>query len=427
MKKSIIVLSVLFTIFLSHLVLASDVAYILKNPRRVDSGFMSAFNEMGLDVDLIRNTEIYSVDFSEYKFIFVGDERFRNSKDIPVNDYPSVIANGYYGKKFGLTNRGGISKLTSNSQLKIKKDSIIIQVYDKSTFKLGGVGVPYYYLSNRYKEENMETIATTSIGYDKELGDVISYSTQGANKCFFGITKTKFWTKDAKELFKGCVKSVIGEIEESFCGDDDCDEGEDYLNCPEDCEEGVSVCGNNILETGEECDDGNLIDGDSCDSNCKIEGEGSYCGDGTCNGKETCESCEIDCGMCETINIKINEFVSDPLTGDNDWIELYNPTEDIVDLTGWTINDGASWIKILSGNINAMDFFIIPSSNKLNKGGDLIELKNPSEVLIDKVAYGNWDDGNTTDNAPVPDKGESCGRFPNGTDTDTDNVDFVVF
>ena len=33
----------------------------------------------------------------------------------------------------------------------------------------------------------------------------------------------------------------------------------------------AAVCGNGILETGEECDDGNLINGDGCSSTCTIE------------------------------------------------------------------------------------------------------------------------------------------------------------
>lgn len=35
----------------------------------------------------------------------------------------------------------------------------------------------------------------------------------------------------------------------------------------------VSVCGNNVIEGDEECDDGNIIDGDGCSSECKIEPE----------------------------------------------------------------------------------------------------------------------------------------------------------
>ena len=31
------------------------------------------------------------------------------------------------------------------------------------------------------------------------------------------------------------------------------------------------VCGNGIIESGEQCDDGNLVDGDGCSSTCQIE------------------------------------------------------------------------------------------------------------------------------------------------------------
>src|SRR5690554_7886270 len=40
-------------------------------------------------------------------------------------------------------------------------------------------------------------------------------------------------------------------------------------------------CGNAVLETGEQCDDGNTTDGDGCDSTCNVE-SGWDCGeDGT--------------------------------------------------------------------------------------------------------------------------------------------------
>lgn len=37
------------------------------------------------------------------------------------------------------------------------------------------------------------------------------------------------------------------------------------------CQEGESVCGNNLLEMGEQCDDGNTQNGDGCSSICKTE------------------------------------------------------------------------------------------------------------------------------------------------------------
>ncbi|MCO4762953.1 MAG: lamin tail domain-containing protein [Myxococcales bacterium] len=38
-----------------------------------------------------------------------------------------------------------------------------------------------------------------------------------------------------------------------------------------DCGKPAPVCGNKILETGEECEDGGKVPGDGCDANCKIE------------------------------------------------------------------------------------------------------------------------------------------------------------
>lgn len=50
---------------------------------------------------------------------------------------------------------------------------------------------------------------------------------------------------------------------------------------------GDTVCGNDILEPGEECDDGNNDDGDGCSANCTIED--AICGDGVQEGNEQCD------------------------------------------------------------------------------------------------------------------------------------------
>jgi cysteine-rich repeat protein len=44
-------------------------------------------------------------------------------------------------------------------------------------------------------------------------------------------------------------------------------------------------CGNGTLDPGETCDDGNLVDGDGCDSNCTPTG----CGNGIVTGAEACD------------------------------------------------------------------------------------------------------------------------------------------
>ncbi|MCZ6754537.1 MAG: hypothetical protein O7E49_04410, partial [Gemmatimonadetes bacterium] len=54
-----------------------------------------------------------------------------------------------------------------------------------------------------------------------------------------------------------------------------------------------AVCGNGILEACEDCDDGNTVPGDGCDQNCQIE---IFCGDGNCDpGEDQC-NCPADCG-----------------------------------------------------------------------------------------------------------------------------------
>lgn len=64
---------------------------------------------------------------------------------------------------------------------------------------------------------------------------------------------------------------------------------------PGGCEPGARLCGNGLIDDGEQCDDGNSSDGDCCDSECQFEPGGSTCDDAnactqidSCNGSGTC-------------------------------------------------------------------------------------------------------------------------------------------
>jgi len=80
--------------------------------------------------------------------------------------------------------------------------------------------------------------------------------------------------------------------------DEECDDGNnvDGDGCNSGCEDedGVPTCGNAFLETGEECDDGNTDNGDACSSTCTWE---FVCGDDFCDTQngETCRLCVGDC------------------------------------------------------------------------------------------------------------------------------------
>jgi cysteine-rich repeat protein len=74
-----------------------------------------------------------------------------------------------------------------------------------------------------------------------------------------------------------------------------------------------AVCGNGMVESGEECDDGNNANGDCCSASCLYEASGSSCADATvCNGDETCDGA----GACQS-GVALACDDSDPCTADS--------------------------------------------------------------------------------------------------------------
>ncbi len=112
--------------------------------------------------------------------------------------------------------------------------------------------------------------------------------------------------------------------------------------------------------------------------------------------------------------IVINEFVSDPVEGGNEWVELYNAGSSPVDLEGWRLFEGAGRATALEGELGVDEYLIVEPRGNLNNSGDTIYLLDPYDTEIDRVTYGNWDDGDESDNSPSAANPDSVGRDPSG-------------
>jgi hypothetical protein len=123
-------------------------------------------------------------------------------------------------------------------------------------------------------------------------------------------------------------------------------------------------------------------------------------------------------------DILINEIVSDPADGDTEWIEIFNNTTQSIDLEDWYIKEGSGAKTSLDGIINSQGYYVVGSpSGNLNNSGDEILLFSPNNKLINDVVYGEWNDGDISDNAPVATDPYSVARISN-RDTLNNSNDF---
>lgn len=183
------------------------------------------------------------------------------------------------------------------------------------------------------------------------------------------------------------------------------------------------ICGNGKLESSEECDDGNNVDGDGCSSSCSKE---SLSANTATTSQDVVGSSKINYRWGQVL---INELVSNPEDDESEWTEIYNTTGEDINLESWTIEDGSgakTKLKGILGGTGDKKFLVVekPVGN-LNNAGDLIILKY-NDGAIDSVAYGNWDDGNKDNNAPVARDPLSLARQSDGYNTFNNKNDFAV-
>jgi cysteine-rich repeat protein len=155
-------------------------------------------------------------------------------------------------------------------------------------------------------------------------------------------------------------------------------------------------CGNEITENNEECDDGNLEQGDGCNEECSVEEEYSQ-------------------------YVYINELLPDPegSDGDGEWIEIVNLDEKRLNLRGWSLRDTTIQSNLNQGKtakpfvfgdifLEPGEYFILPYKlSKLslnNSGGDKVYLFDPNGREAHLVQY-----------AKIPQLGWSWARKDDGS------------
>ena len=87
-------------------------------------------------------------------------------------------------------------------------------------------------------------------------------------------------------------------------------------------------------------------------------------------------------------SIKINEIYPAPLSGEKEWVELYNDSNIEIGVSNYYLNDLAQNKIYLEGTILSPYGFVSGnSSNILNNSGDTIYLKNNLNEILDIATY----------------------------------------
>jgi hypothetical protein len=129
----------------------------------------------------------------------------------------------------------------------------------------------------------------------------------------------------------------------------------------------------------------------------EAEGEGEL--------EEIIEEAELEEVSDQTVisysvgELLINEFVSDPVSGEKEWVEVINPNNKNLSLVGWKVSDESGRtvplpeVELGYGQVAVAEF----SSSTLKNNGDKIKIIAPDETVIHEIEYGTASIPTTTD------------------------------
>jgi len=196
-------------------------AYILKDGSSPLQLYVNIMESMDITVNFVHEAQVPSTDFSQYNFMFIGDESFVSPAQIPVNQYPALVTNSYTNPIYVWHWSKKISSTVSNYPLKtniIASGHLIvenltspIQVYTQCCY-YSTVGIPAQYLSRYDKPSTLNVITATT---NNDNDGIIVTAVPGtklrdnvysnAKTVFFGITETEYWTPQAETLFRNSI------------------------------------------------------------------------------------------------------------------------------------------------------------------------------------------------------------------------------
>ncbi|MBS3146256.1 lamin tail domain-containing protein [Candidatus Woesearchaeota archaeon] len=292
MKKSIVFIGFVLIVFLSIVtsVFAKDVAYIVVN-NRTDSSFTQALNELGLTYDIVNDNSLGTVDLNSYGMLLIGDQVFTRLNAQVINSHNSLFVNPMYVDDFGFSSRSA-TQIGGSQPLKIKNIKpehvintgmpIDIQVY--TTCCEGSESLSIHALRRIYTLVRLVKIDSTM----NDPGDSViaaalpgtlllnGKTTEGRN-VFFGITDSRYWTTNAKNLFKNSILWTLNGEDldnDGFFSDEDCNDTNPQIN-----PDGIEIPYDNI---DQDCSGSDLNDLDEDDFVSSIVG-GNDCDDSNSN------------------------------------------------------------------------------------------------------------------------------------------------
>lgn len=247
----------------------------------------------------------------------------------------------------------------------------------------GGVAVDYvwpegtFFLSNSSDEVIIEVggVVIDEVAYDDSMGWP---DFAGASLSLQPTALDAVANDDVANWCAGSTPYGLGDFGSPgmmnpacpICGDgliqgvELCDDGNNIPGdgCEADCTFPAG-CGNGVVDAGEECDDG-ALNSDTTPDACRTDCTDPVCGDGVvdpanaeeCDGGEDCNSnCTFPVvGGPEEGDVIITEIMNNPSAvsdSDGEWFEVYNTTDEAIDLDSmiFTEGDGSTPVTVDNG------------------------------------------------------------------------------